>query len=597
MTELLTLVPPAFVVLAAAVAIAYLPRRAAHAVGFTVSLAVGVWSLLLRSMEGALIEARFMGFDVVLLYSDEFTTFMGVLFGFFGAAGFLYAHYTDASAVQSAFALSYVGSSVGAVYSGDWLTLVVYWEIMAVTSTLLVWHYRGKAVRAAYRYALVHGLGGSLLMFAVILHYVETGFTGFGFAGGISDGLPALFAALGIGVNVGVIGLHAWIPDTYPRPHVAASVFLCAYTTKTGVYAMYRAFPEGNAAVAYMGGAMAVYGVTYALMQKDMRRLLSYHIQAQVGYMLAAIGVGGAFAAAAGFFHLFNNVLYKGLLFMTAGAIVYATHENDLSRLGGLRKQMPVTFAAFLVAALSITAVPPFNGFVSKGMVLDTVEYEFTGAATLMGYDVLWWLLSIGAVGTFMSFIKFGYYAFYHGDSEVDAAAANTGQKAVMAAVALACVAIGVFYGVFFDLLPATEQWAGDTSPYSFSHVSKAMILGAVGLIGFYATKPLLAKVHGAPDVDALYNPVFFYGGRGTAVGTMEIYRAVDDAVVAAAKEAAAFANDPGGYIEDNVPERFEDRLQRRRDSTPGDTGLRLGIGESVFVVSLSLAFALYLVL
>ncbi len=594
MNEALTLVPPAFVVLTAAVIAFFASRRVAHAVGFVATLVTVPWIWALRSSPDAYVETAFIGFDVVLFNVDEFSVLMGLIFGGFGAAGVLYAAYSGASARTTAYALSYVGSSFGAVFAGDWLTLVFFWEIMAVTSTFLVWNYGGKAVRAGYRYALLHGLGGSLLMFAVILHYVQTGMTTFLYTGeGIAPGLPQLIAALGIGVNVGFIGLHAWIPDTYPRPHIAASVFLCAFTTKTGVYAMYRAFPEGNVAIAYMGGAMAVYGVVFALLQKDMRRLLSYHIQAQVGYMIAGIGVGTAFAAAGAMGHLFNNILYKGLLFMCAGVIIYRTGENNLKHLGGLWKVMPFTFVAFVIAALSITAFPGFNGFISKGIVVDAAEYQFEQNLVL-GYDVLWWLLMIGGVGTFMSFIKFGYYAFFHGESEYEVRDANLGQRVSMAGAAAACVFFGVFFGAFFDILPTFEPLA---HPYSTSHILKGLGLATAGVIGFYATKRALDRVHGAPDVDAAYNPAVFYGTRGVVHGTTEGFAAIDRGVVRLAKSFVWAVNEPREAVESAVPARYADAYSDRVGSTPGETGTRIGIGESVLVVSGVLVVVLYVVL
>ena len=594
MIEMLTVVPPAFVVLAAAIIAFFVPRKVAHALGFVAVLAVVPWVWLLRSSPDAYIETVFLGFDVVLFNVDEFSALMGLIFGGFGAAGVLYAAYSDASATTTAFALTYVGSSLGAVFAGDWLTLVFFWEVMAITSTFLVWNYGGKAIRAGYRYALLHGLGGSLLFFAVTLHYVETGMQTFLYTGeGIAPGLPQILAALGIGVNVGIIGLHAWIPDTYPRPHIAASVFLCAYTTKTGVYTMYRAFPEGNVAIAYMGGAMAVYGVTFALLQKDMRRLLSYHIQAQVGYMLAGVGVGTAFATAGAMGHLFNNILYKGLLFMCAGAIIYRTGENDLKYLGGLWKVMPFTFVAFLVAALSITAVPGFNGFVSKGMVVDAAEYQFEHNV-VAGYDVLWWLLMIGAVGTFMSFIKFGYYAFFRGESDYEVPDANLGQKLSMAGAAVACVFFGVFFGAFFEILPTFEF---DTDPYSTSHILKALVLATAGVVAFYATKSLLDRIHGAPDVDAVYNPVFFVGTRAAVNGTVGSFRGIDTGVVRLAKIFVWAVNEPREAAERVVPRAYRERHAERVDTTPGETGTWLGIGESVLVVVGVLAVALLVVM
>jgi len=297
----LTTVPPAVVLLAVAVAVAVLPRRIGHALGILATGATAAWAVVVPAGT-YLTDLQFLGFETALVHVDEFSRLMAIIFGLIGAVAVLYSYASQADSRQTAFALSYVATSVGAVLAGDWLTLLFFLGANGRHEhAAAVWHYGGKAVRAGFRYAVFHGIGGSLLMGAIVWHYVETGtFVFDGTASPASSralaGLPPAMAAIGIGVNVGFVGLHAWLPDTYPRPHIAASVFLCVFTTKTGVYGMYRAFPDGNVWIAYMGGAMAVFGVFYALLQNDMRRLLSYHIQSQVGYMIAGVGIGTALA-------------------------------------------------------------------------------------------------------------------------------------------------------------------------------------------------------------------------------------------------------------------------------------------------------------
>jgi len=591
----LTAVPPAFVVLAVSLVVPFVPRRVGHALGFAASLAVVPWALALRSSPGTYLETVFMGFDVILLNVDDFSVVMAVIFGGFGAAAVAYSYYVGASNLQTAFALSYVGTSLGAVFVGDWLTLVFFWELMAVTSTVLVWYYGGKAVRAGYRYALLHGVGGSLLLSAVVLNYVQRGADGFVFTGeGMAAGLPAVLAALGIGVNVGFIGLHAWIPDTYPRPHIAASVFLCAFTTKAGVYGLYRAFPDGNLAVAYMGAAMTVYGVVFALLQTDMRRLLAYHIQAQVGYMVAGIGITSALATAGGFAHVFNHILYKGLLFMTAGVLIYRTGENSLKKLGGLWRRTPVVFVAFTVAALSISGFPGFNGFVSKGMITSAAHKK--EIFVVGGEDVLWWLMMAGAVGTFMSFIKFGYYAFFHGSGyEGELRDGNLGQKAVVSSLALACFVLGVAPGLLFSILPLSGEWT--SHPFTTSHIAEGLVLAALGAVGFYAARGPINRIGVLPDIDAAYNPAVFYGTRGVVHATTDAYAAVDRGVVGFARLCARAVNKPREAIERAVPVRYRERYEERVASTPGETGLRVGIGMGVLVVSLVLSGVLFVVM
>jgi multicomponent Na+:H+ antiporter subunit D len=550
------LVPPFVPVLLAAVLLPFLGRRTGHALGALASALVVPYVWLVT--EGAHLPVQLFGFDAVLFNVDPFSTLMGVIFGFIGAAGVLYSYASDAENLQTAFALGYVGTSLGAVFGGDWLSLVFFWELMAVTSTLLVWHYGGTAVRAGFRYALAHGIGGTLLLGAVIWHFAETGTFLFGSvpggpeSAGMAGGVAPILAALGIGVNVGFIGLHAWLPDTYPRPHVAASVFLCVFTTKTGVYGMYRVFPQdGNVAVAYMGGAMAVFGATMALFQNDMRRLLSYHIQSQVGYMVAGVGIGGALAQAGAFAHVFNHILYKGLLFMTAGVVVYRTGEESLKKLGGLASEMPITAGAFSVAALSIAGFPGFNGFVSKGIVISASHYAFEKGPVVVGeFYTLELLLLVGGVGTFMSFIKFGYYAFFHGTYDGSVRDANRGQSVAMVTVAALCVVYGLFPDALFALLPfdvtSEAVVAHVYHTYTTGHILEGVALAALGLVGFALVKKPLSGLGRVPDVDNVYNPVTFYATRGLVVGVTELYAAVDRVVVATANATTTAVRAPG---------------------------------------------------
>jgi multicomponent Na+:H+ antiporter subunit D len=567
----LTALPPFVYVLAAALVAPFVSRKVGHALGALAALVVVGLSLAVP--EGSYLAVRLFGFDAVLFNVDGFSTLMGLIFGLIGAVAVLYSYATGADDVQTAFALLYVGTSVGAVYAGDWLTLVFFWELMAVTSTALVWYYGGRAVRAGFRYALLHGVGGSLVLAAIVWHYAEVG--SFLFAasdGGIVAGLPAALAAIGIGVNVGFVGLHAWLPDTYPRPHVAASVFLCVYTTKTGVYAMYRAFPEGHLWIAYMGGAMAVFGATMALLQNDMRRLLSYHIQSQVGYMIAGVGIPTALATAGAFGHVFNHILYKSLLFMTVGVVIYRTGEESLKRVGGLARELPVTTAAFSIAALSIAGFPGFNGFVSKGMVIAAAHHEHL--------DALWWLLLIGGVGTFLSFIKLGYYAFFHGSYDGMVTRANRGQQVAMGSVAALCVVYGLAPSALFAILPETGELHFTT--FTVDHVLEGLALATAGVVGFAILKKPLSEIGRVPDIDAIYNPAAFYGTRALVRGVTETYAAVDRAVVRGAGATTWAAKHPAAALE---RAGVVTRDAERRPRGPGS--LELGIGTSVLVLVL----------
>ena len=578
-------IPPFVPILLVAILLPFLSRRVGHALGIVVTAAVVPYVWLLP--EGVLISGNLFGFSTIFLYIDAFSRLMGGIFAFIGSIGVIYSYASDADTVQTAFALSYVGTSIGAVFAGDWLTLVFFVELMAIGSTLLVWHYGGRAVRAGFRYALWHGIGGTLLLAAIVWQYVTVDSVLFSAADGIVGTVPQVLAVVGAGVMVGFIGLHTWLPDTYPRPHIAASVFLSVYTTKTGVYIMFRILPDGQLAVAYMGGGMAVFGALMALMQSDMRRLLSYHIQSQVGYMIAGIGIGTTLATAGAFGHVFNHILYKSLLFMTVGVVIFRTGEKSLKHVGGLARKMPVTALAFSIAALSIAGFPGFNGFVSKGMVLAAADYE--------ELEVLWWLLILGGVGTFLSFIKLGYHVFFHGDYDGEIRDATTGQKIAMGIVAGLCVIFGIVPSALFSIIPAGSEIKYET--FTLGHIGEGVVLAIAGIIGFTILHRPLQRVGRVPDVDDIYNPAVFYGTRAMVKGVTESFARVDRLVVHLTTRTQWLLDNPERGIR-----RIRAVVERSKgaeypDETPKPGTLRAGIGQSIALIVAVLALMLFVLL
>jgi formate hydrogenlyase subunit 3/multisubunit Na+/H+ antiporter MnhD subunit len=449
-------------------------------------------------------QLPFMGYTLTLLKVDSLSYLVGLIFAIITFLAILYAAVAASPRIHL-FALLYAGCSLGAVFAGDWITMLIFWEIMAITSTFLIWQERGEAIGAGYRYLIFHGIGGALLGIGIALLYLGGGSPVVGPLSGIPD--PAyqlwasIFIVLGIGVNIGFIPLHTWLPDSYPRANFVASVFLSVYTTKAAVYLLARAQP-GSEFIAFMGAFMAVFGVCFAVFQNDMRRLLSYHIISQVGYMVAGVGLFGMLGAAneigqlglnGGMAHVFNHILYKALLFMAIGVIIWKTGENSLSRIGGLQKKMPVTAFAFWVAALSISGVPLFNGFVSKGMVLVAAEHTSI---------LLWALLEIASFGTFLSFLKLGYFAFLRpGDMEA------SDPPLLMQAGMLGAAALCIIFGVFPSLLYAILPYPVDYQAFDPIHVAGALlVMGAAAAFFFTIGKRVLAP-HDTRlrDADVLY--------------------------------------------------------------------------------------------
>jgi multicomponent Na+:H+ antiporter subunit D len=347
-----------------------------------------------------------------------------------------------------------------------------------------------------------------------------------------------------------------------------------------------------------MGGAMAVFGATMALLQEDMRRLLSYHIISQVGYMIAGVGIGTSLATAGAFGHVFNHILYKALLFMAIGVVIYRTGIEDITEVGGLWKVMPVTFVSYLLGAAAISGVPGFNGFVSKGIVIYEAHHMHNltigpESLPLGGEDLLWWLLIVGGVGTFMSFIKLGYYVFFHGEATIDPDDARVGQAVPMLAVGGLCLAFGLFYDTLFQLLPHSAELASEAHPYTTSHILESVILGVAGFVGFFALKSTLARATWIPDVDRVVNPAVFYGGRGLVRAVTGAGAALDALAVGAANAALRVGSDPRRYAA-MAAQRVPGVQAEGED---GRLELRASMGTSVLLVALALTLALLILL
>jgi multicomponent Na+:H+ antiporter subunit D len=550
-----------------------LPRRLGAALAVALPALAVPWALFAPAGTGPIVAP--LGFEQTFVRVDALSRAVVALFGFVAAANVWYGYATGADARQTAYSLVYMGGGVAAVAAGDWLTLLVAWELMAVASTVLVWHHGGDAVRPAFRYAVYHLAGGTFLVAAVALQYVATGTFAIVDDGGLATALATTLAVIGVGVNLGFIGLHAWLPETYPRPHVAASVVLAGFTTKVAVYALARVIPDGAIVVVWLGAAMVLFGVVQAVVQTDVRRLLSYHIISQVGYMVVAVALGTAAGLAGATAHLVAHVLYKGLLFMVAGAIIVRVGEASLKRLGGLGRAMPLTFGAFLVAALAITGVPGFSGFVSKGLVTKAAE-SATGGGSL-----LWWALVVGSVGTALSFAKFGYYAFVRpapdagtvgGDSDTvttpspSVAPASPALSAVLVVVAIPVVVLGLLPGPFLGAMPGD---AGGFDAYASSELLKAGGAATVGVVAFALFRRPLGRLP-AVDIDQALHPL---AARAAVAASRGLSR-----LGGAANRTGARVGHRIGAATDRAPVRPNPDLDRALLALVGTTALALVI-------------------
>ena len=388
---------------------------------------------------------------------DTLGYLFGLLFHIAAVIATLFAlHVRDP--VQTLAALLYAGGAVGAVAAGDLITLFIFWEVMAVTSTFLIWARRSaQSNRTGQRYLLVQVSSGVLLLAGAASHLVETGSIAFNQIGLETFGGTLIFIAFGIKCAFPL--LHGWLVDAYPQSTPTGSVFLSAFTTKLAVYALARGFP-GTEILIYLGATMAIFPIFYAVIENDLRRVLSYSMINQIGFMVCGIGLGTELALNGAVSHAFNDVLFKGLLFMSMGAVLHMTGRINGTDLGGLYKSMPITATLCIVGAASISAFPLFSGFVSKSMVM--------AAAAKEGHSVVFLLLIFASAGVFHhAGIKIPYFAFFGHDSGIRTREPPINMLMAMAIAAGFCIFNGCYPWILYSLLP----WEMSYQPYTWSHI------------------------------------------------------------------------------------------------------------------------------
>ena len=443
---------------------------------------------------GTVLGVSFVGYDLVFLQVGGLSKAFGLAFAGVSVAAGIYAWHMHELRQQLA-AMLYAGGALGVVFAGDFFTLLVFWEVMAVASALLVWAGgTPRAGAAGFRYLIFHLVGGSLLLAGIVLEFYASGDLAIrALAPEASPG--KILILLGVLINAGMPGLHAWLPDSYPKSTVTGSIFLSAFTTKTAVYVLAVCFP-GWEALYVCGLIMALYAVCYAVLANDIRLILAYHIISQVGYMVAAIGLGGEFAINGATAHAYNNILYKTLMFMGAGAVLFAVGETRLTHLGGLARRMPWVVVFYLVGAAAISGFPLFNGFVSKSMVMDAVY----------GRDLGYALLALASVGTFLSVgIKLPYYTWFYRRPPEKLPSPKPIPGNMFLAMGL-LAAVCVLYGVYPYFQYAQLPYAEDFFAYRPDLVAKALQipLGTFVVFWFFRHR-ILGEAKIVLDVDWLY--------------------------------------------------------------------------------------------
>ncbi len=474
--------PPALIFVLGAVLIPFIRGRAKAV--YMLALPVIVFITLLNLSLGNSWMVDFWGYKLIMGRVDKLSLVFSYVFTIMAFLGVLFALKVKDN-LQHVSGLIYVGSTLGVVLAGDFLSLYLFWEIMAVSSTFLIIASRTKESReAGFRYILVHLIGGLFLLAGIVLYIQRTGTIAFDYIG--LSGLDSYLIFIGIALNAAAIPLHAWLPDAYPNGTPTSTVFLSAFTTKSAVYLLIRTFP-GADILLVIGGLMVSLPIFYAVLENDIRRVLSYSLMNQVGFMLVGIGIGSELALNGAVAHAFCHIIYKALLFMAAGSVLQMTGKIKCTEIGGLYKTMPLTCLFCMIGAASISAFPLFSGFVSKSMIISASGQD--------QFFLIWLVLQFASTGVVdHAGIKVPFFTFFGHDSGIRAKEPPLNMLLAMGFAAALCVGLGIFYKPLYNLLPFTVNY----EPYTGAHVVGQLQLL---LFGAFAFTLLILSGYYVPEV------------------------------------------------------------------------------------------------
>lgn len=496
------LLHPGIVLILAGAVIALLPKAASR---YLLPLgALAALAALLGTDKGLSVEVPFAGeLKLSLFVCDEISWFFGLVFAVIGVIGSVYSMDKGRRGEKAASAV-YAGSALMTVFAGNMLTFIIFWEVMAVASIYMVFQGNGPdARRSSYRYMVMHLFGGNMLLAGVML--LPAGITAAVGPVTDTDSLAYWLMFIGIGVNCALPPFHTWVADSYPQATPESQLFMGSYTTKVAVYAMIRFF-AGTEWLVIFAAVTAVLAACMALIENDLRKLLSYHIVSQVAMMVAGLAAGGDVGAAGAAMHAAFNILYKGVLLMAAGNIFTALGLRYITDMGGLARKMPVTAVCAFIASFAIAGVPYFSGFASKALIMDALHAG--------GFNMSYILVTMAGVGTWLSItMKINYFVFIKKPERELPAGASPGRVPAckvlaMAAATVLVVITGIRPEICYDMLSmdASHLFAAD-------HVLEYIGLFAGATVPFVLLRTFMAPHQGINlDVDRFYRITLYRG-------------------------------------------------------------------------------------
>ena len=430
---------------------------------------------------GASIDLNFLSFELQLFRVDFISKTFVIIFTLITLIASIYA-LNQKSILELRAAYLYVSAAIGAVLSGDLISLFVFWELMAIGSTLVILSNTSNkhSELSGLRYLLIHLLGGVILMVGIIGYAsIEKNIL---FSLLNLDNHFSWLILAGFLINAGAPPFAAWVADAYPEASFSGTVFLSAFTTKTSVYALIRGF-AGSEILIYFGLVMIFYGIIYALLENDIRRILAYSIVNQVGFMLVGIGIGTQLSINGAITHAFAHIIYKALLLMSAGSVIYMTQKRRCTDVGGLYRTMPITTICGIIGALAISSFPLTSGFTTKSMIVSGAAYEHLFS--------VWILLVAASAGVFLhAGIKFPWFVFFQKDSGLRPKEPPKNMLLAMVLLSFLCILFGVFPNLLYQLLPFDKLYI----PYTSDHVIFQLQLLLFAGLAFFVMLPWLKR-------------------------------------------------------------------------------------------------------
>ena len=518
MSDFLTMLPPGALMMIVAAGLVLVPHHARQVV---MLLAIAGSAFSLTAGAGQHLTVALLGFEMMLYRADHLSLPFAIVFHIAAALNVFYGWH-EKRATDHVAGLAYAGAAIAALHAGDLITLFIWWEATAITSVFLILASGTQRARhAAMRYLIIQVASGVLLLAGAAMLFSETGSLAFAAMTLGSTASWLIFIAFGIKAAFPL--LNGWLQDAYPEATVVGTVVLSAFTTKLAIYALARGF-AGTELLIVIGCLMTAFPVFFAVIENDMRRVLAYSLNNQLGFMVVAIGIGTDLAINGAVAHAFAHIIYKGLLFMSMGAVLYRVGTVKASELGGLYKSMPLTMVFCVIGAMSISAFPLFSGFAAKSLIMSALGYKGLIAAYLV-------LLAASAGVLHHSGIKIPYFAFFGHDGGHKVKEAPFGMLVAMAGASALCIGIGSFPTIFYQILP----YSIDYNPYDASHVLGQMellifsILAFTFLMRFGFYPPELKST--VLNTDWLYRRVAVWFGRPILLAVMTFWNSAMRAI------------------------------------------------------------------